>query len=182
MMNRVKDFFQLPLTHFFMKVGLIYGGWEVLYQHVFLPDFWLDTWLSHVGVSIAAGALSFLGWDIETSARFVCILGNRGIEVQNGCNGLDLLGLYAGFIIAYPGSITKRIYFIGGGLFLLFIANVFRISTFVLTNYYVPQYMDLYHEYSSFIIFYPIVLSLWYLWIESSDQQSFLSGAGFSSA
>ena len=96
-----------PLTIFFIKVGLIYGGWEVLYQYVFLPDFWLDTWLSHAGVSLAAGSLSFLGWDIESTARFVCVVGNRGIEVQNGCNGLDLLGLYTGFIIAYPGETKK---------------------------------------------------------------------------
>ena len=180
-MKSITKYIRSPLTIFFIKVGLIYGGWEVLYQYVFLPDFWLDTWLSHAGVSLAAGSLSFLGWDIETSARFVCVVGNRGIEVQNGCNGLDLLGLFAGFIIAYPGSMNKRLYFLFGGLFCLFLANVFRIATFVLTNYYFPQYMDVYHEYSSFIIFYPIVLTLWYLWTENSDQQSFLSGAGFSS-
>jgi len=121
------------------------------------------------------------GTAVESTARFVCVVGNRGIEVQNGCNGLDLLGLYAGFIIAYPGSMNKRLYFLFGGLFFLFLANVFRIATYVLTNYYFPQYMDVYHEYSSFIIFYPIVLTLWYLWTENSDQQSFLSGAGFSS-
>ena len=34
-----------PLTIFLIKAGLIYGGWEVLYQYVLLPDFWLDTWL-----------------------------------------------------------------------------------------------------------------------------------------
>ena len=144
-----------PLTIFLSKAALIYGGWELLYQYVLLPDFWLDTWLSYTGVSLAAGSLSFLGWDIESTARFVCVVGNRGIEVQNGCNGLDLLGLFAGFIIAYPGSMNKRLYFLFGGLFFLFLANVFRIATFVLTNYYFPQYMDVYHEYSSFIIFIP---------------------------
>ena len=99
MTSRFILFLRKPLSAFFIKVGLIYGGWEVLYKEVFLPDFWLDSLLSHVGVSMAAGTLSFFGWDIESSARFVCIVGNRGIEVQNGCNGLDLLGLYSGFII-----------------------------------------------------------------------------------
>ena len=174
------SFFHKPLSFFFIKVGLIYGGWDFLYHYVFLPDFWLDTWLSHIGVSMAAGTLSFLGWDIESSARFICIVGNRGIEVQNGCNGLDLLGLYAGFIIVYPGLLKKRLIFLGGGLLLLFFANIFRISTFVLTNYYIPQYMDIYHEYSSFIIFYPIVLTLWYFWIENGEYQSFHSGLRFS--
>ena len=76
----------------------------------------------------------------------------------------------------------KRLYFLAGGLFFLFFANTFRIATYALTNYYLPQYMDIYHEYSSFIIFYPIVLTLWYLWTENSDQQPFLFGVGFSSA
>ena len=48
-----------PLALFLIKAGFIYGGWEVLYQYVLLPDFWLDTWLSHAGVSLAAGSLSF---------------------------------------------------------------------------------------------------------------------------
>ena len=144
-----------PLALLLIKAALIYGGWELLYQYVLLPDFWLDTWLSHAGVSLAAGSLSLLGWEIETAARFICVVGNRGIEVQNGCNGLELLGLYAGFIIAYPGPMDKRLYFLAGGLFFIFLANVFRIATFALTNYYLPQYMDIYHEYSSFIIFIP---------------------------
>ena len=181
-MKSITKYMRSPLTIFFIKVGLIYGGWEVLYQYVLLPDFWLDTWLSHTGISLAAGSLSFLGWDIESTARFVCVVGNRGIEVQNGCNGLDLLGLYAGFIIAYPGDLKKRMAFIAGGIGLIFVANVFRIAFFVLSNLYYPNYWDPVHYWSSIVFFYPIVLTLWYLWTTVSDHTDIFSGASLSSA
>ena len=104
----------------------------MIYDLVVLPDGRLDTWLSFTGVKLAAAGLTFLGWEIETADRFIACVGNRGVEIQNGCNGMDLLGLYAGFIIAYSGDMKKRVMFIIGGIGLIFTANVFRIAFFVI--------------------------------------------------
>ena len=171
-----------PLTIFLLKAGGIYAVWQLIYDLVVLPDGRLDTWLSITGVKLAAAGLSFLGWEIETTGRFIACVGNRGVEIQNGCNGMDLLGLYAGFIIAYSGNMKKRVMFIIGGIGLIFIANVFRIAFFALSNLYYPQYWDSVHNYSSYVFFYPIVLTLWYLWTTVSDHTDIFSGESFSSA
>ena len=71
-------------------------------------------------------------------------------------------------IIAYPGSAKRRVLFIAGGITLLFISNVFRIIIFTLWRAYVP-YFDIAHQYSGYILFYPIVLGLWYLWIKQTN-------------
>ncbi|MDP7216703.1 MAG: archaeosortase/exosortase family protein [Candidatus Marinimicrobia bacterium] len=154
----------------------------MIYDLVVLPDGRLDTWLSITGVKLAAAGLSFLGWEIETTERFIACVGSRGVKIQNGCNGMDLLGLYAGFIIAYPGELKKRIAFLAGGIGLIFIANVFRIAFFALSNLYYPQYWDSVHLYSSYVFFYPIVLTLWYLWTTVNDHTDIFSGESFSSA
>ncbi len=171
-----------PLTIFLLKAGGVYAAWQLIYDLVVLPDGRLDTWLSITGVKLAAAGLSFLGWEIETTGRFIACVGNRGVEIQNGCNGMDLLGLYAGFIIAYSGNMKKRVMFIIGGIGLIFIANVFRIAFFALSNLYYPQYWDPVHRYSSFVFFYPIVLTLWYLWTTVSDHTDIFSGESFVSA
>jgi len=171
-----------PLTLFLLKAGGVYAVWQLLYDLVILPDGRLDTWLSLTGVKLAAAGLSFVGWEIETAGRFIACAGNRGVEIQNGCNGMDLLGLYAGFIIAYPGDLKKRMTFLAGGIGLLFIANVFRIAFFVLSNLYYPNYWDPVHHWSSIVFFYPIVLILWYLWTTVSDHTDIFSGASLSSA
>jgi hypothetical protein len=46
------------------------------------PDGRLDTWLSITGVKLAAAGLSFLGWEIETTGRFIACVGNRGVEIK----------------------------------------------------------------------------------------------------
>ena len=171
-----------PLTLFLLKAGGVYAAWQLVYDFVVLPDGRVDTWLSITGVKLAAAGLSFVGWEIETAGRFIACAGNRGVEIQNGCSGLDLLGLYAGFIIAYPGVLKKRMAFIVGGIGLLFIANVFRIAFFVLSNLYYPNYWDPVHYWSSIVFFYPIVLTSWYLWTTVSDHTDIFSGASLSSA
>ena len=171
-----------PLTLFLLKAGGVYAAWQLVYDFVVLPDGRIDTWLSITGVKLAAAGLSFVGWEIETAGRFIACIGNRGVEIQNGCNGMDLLGLYAGFIIAYPGDLKKRAVFMAGGIGLLFITNVLRIAFFALSNLYFPQYWDPVHYYSSYVFFYPIVLTLWYLWTILSDHTDIFSGASLSSA
>ena len=171
-----------PLTLFLLKAGGVYAAWQLLYDLVVLPDGRVDTWLSITSVKLAAAGLSFVGWEIETAGRFIACAGNRGVEIQNGCNGMDLLGLYAGFIIAYPGVLKKRMAFIVGGIGLIFIANVFRIAFFVLANLYYPNSWDPIHHWSSYVFFYPIVLTLWYLWTTVSDRNDIFSGASLSSA
>jgi len=171
-----------PFTIFLLKAAGVYAAWQLFYDLFILPDSRLDAWLSVTGVKFAAAGLSFFGWNIDSAGRFISIIGNRGVEIQNGCNGIDLLGLYAGFIIAYPGNLKKRILFLIGGIGLLFIANVLRIACFTLSNFYFPDYWEPVHIYSSYIFFYPIVLILWFLWMTVNERTDIFSGTGFSSA
>lgn len=171
-----------PLTWFLLKAGGVYAAWQLIYDLIILPDGRLDFWLSVTGVKLASGGLSLLGWEIESYGRFIACAGQRGVEIQNGCNGLDLLGLYGGFIIAYPGVVNKRILFLAGGFIALFLANVLRIAFFTIWDYYFPNFWDPAHYYSSYVFFYPIVLTLWYLWTLQTDRTDIFSGAKFSSA
>lgn len=165
-----------PLTRSSMKVSAIYIIWYLIYDYYLLPDGRLDAFLSLSGVNLAGGILNIFGWDIYSEARVLAITGTNGVEIQNGCNGLELIGLYMGFIIAFPGGpIQKRMIFLAGGILLLFVANVFRIMIFALSIYYVPTFWEQVHTYSSYFIFYPIVLTLWYIWTTFSDEDLLLT-------
>ena len=167
-----------PLTRFLMKVSAIYIIWYLIYDYYLLPDGRLDAFLSLSGVNLAGGILNIFGWDIYSEARVLAITGTNGVEIQNGCNGLRLIGLYMGFIIAFPGGpIQKRMIFLAGGILLLFVANVFRIMIFALSIYYVPTFWEQVHTYSAYFIFYPIVLTLWYIWTTFSDEDLLLTPA-----
>ena len=163
-----------PLTQFLIKAGGVYAAWQFLYNLFLLPDGSLDTFLSISGVNLAGSLLGFMGWEINVSGRIIKCIGHSGVEIQNGCNGLNLLGLYGGFIIAYPGLWKKRIIFLLIGLSILYFANIIRIAFFAVINANMPQYFQIAHDYSSYIFFYPIVLLFWYLWILISDERDIL--------
>jgi len=171
-----------PLTIFLLKAGVIYAGWHLLYTYILLPNGRLDAFLSLSGVRLAAGVLSILGWEVESAGRFIAIFGTRGVEIQNGCSGIELIGLFAGFIIAYPGPMRKRLLLLVGGILLLYFANIFRIAAFALSSVYFPEHWLEIHLYSSYVFFYPIVLSLWYIWTVIGDQDTIFSGGELSSA
>jgi exosortase/archaeosortase family protein len=167
-----------PLTRFLMKVSAIYIIWYLIYDYYLLPDGRLDAFLSLSGVNLAGGILNMFGWDIYSELRVLAITGTNGVEIQNGCNGLELIGLYMGFILTYPGGpLQKRMIFLASGILLLFIANVFRIMIFALSIYYVPTFWEQVHTYSSYFIFYPIVLTLWYIWTTFSEDDLLLTPA-----
>ena len=166
-----------PLTRFLLLAGVVYAGWQLLYDLVLLPDGRLDTFLSLSGVRLASGLLTLLGWDVEISGRVITCLGHRGVEINNGCNGLHLLGLYAGLIIAYPGPWKQRTLFLTGGLILLYLANAVRIGFFAVFNANLPEYWSVAHDYSSYVFFYPIVLSLWYLWTVYNRQEQIIAAS-----
>ena len=168
-----------PLTRFLILAGGVYTIWHLVYEYYLLPDGRLDELISLSGVKLAAMTLNIFGWDIVSVDRVLAIIGSRGVEIQNGCNGLELMGLYMGFIIVYPGGgIKKRLLFLSGGLGLLFLANVIRIILFAITIFYVPGLWEQVHTYSSYFIFYPIVLTLWYLWCTNIQRDFSLVSNG----
>ena len=171
-----------PLSVFLLKAGAVYAVWHLLYDYILLPDGRLDTFMSFSGVRMAADALSLCGWEVESSGRILNVFNARGVEILNDCNGLDLLGIYTGFIIAYPGPIRERLLLLAGGLLLLYFANVLRIAVLALSNVYYPDYWDNVHRASSYVFFYPLILGLWYIWTAISDQKTIFSGGDFSSA
>ena len=171
-----------PLSVFLLKAGAVYAVWHLLYDYILLPDGRLDTFMSFSGVRMAADALSLCGWEVESSGRILNVFNARGVEILNDCNGLDLLGIYTGFIIAYPGPIRERLLLLAGGLLLLYFANVLRIAVLALSNVYYPDYWNNVHSASSYVFFYPLILGLWYIWTAISDQKTIFSGGDFSSA
>ena len=144
------------------------------YDLYFLPDGRLDTFLSLSGVSIGAGILKFLGYLVNTDNRIISIVGSKAVEINNGCNGLQLFGLFSGFIIAYPSSLKLKTILLLSGSLLLFISNALRIAFFAYFNSIYPQYWNTIHDSSSYIFFYPIVLLFWYLTISFNKEESLL--------
>ena len=147
-------------------------GWQLIYDLYLLPNGRLDEFLSLSGVSIASKILSFAGFAVESDGRIIGCIGARAVEINNGCNGLQLFGMFSGFIVSYPGTWKNKLILLVSGSFVLFLVNGLRIAFFAVFNSIYPEHWDLAHDTSSYIFFYPVVLTFWYICTQMSSEDS----------
>jgi exosortase family protein XrtF len=90
---------------------------------------------------------------------------NPIISIDTPCNGLPMLYLFASFIIAYPGTVKRKLIFIPSGLLIIHVLNILRIIFLSYISIYYSDYFYFNHKYAFQIIVYGVVISMWFYWI-----------------
>ena len=152
------------IVTFVGKVLTFYGLWYVLYDLWLLPDGTLDRWLSLNVAWMSGGLLEFLDFEATVGGRGIALPGVRGVRIANGCNGLSTLGLFVGFVLAYPGSAWRRLWFIPLGVLAVYATNVGRVVLMLLAQKYWPAAFGPLHGFGLTTIFYVVVFGLWVAW------------------
>ena len=157
------------VLHFLGKMLAAYVAWYVLYDLWLLPDGRLDAWVSHSVADVSGALLSLLGFAPDVAGRVVALPDTAGVRIVNGCNGLSTIGLFVGFILAYPGDWTRRTWFIPLGAAVIYAANVGRITLLATLQRYLPDAFAWIHGLGAPAFFYLIVFGLWVLWVNYGD-------------
>lgn len=157
---------------FLLKVVGIYLCWYVIYELWLLPDRRLDAWLTTNIVSVSAGILQSLGYDLYATGRLIGIGESAGIYLVDGCSGIAAIGLFVGFVIAYPGEWVPRMAFIFMGIGIIYFVNVIRIVILSITQVQWPSMFDVTHDYSTTAIFYLVIFLLWVVWANLGGKES----------
>lgn len=144
--------------------------WFVVYDLWILKDGTLDEIVSMHVATVAGGILSIVGLEPLVAGRTVMLPGALGIYVADGCNGISSLGLFAGFVLAYPGKWKQRLWFIPSGIFIVYAVNVLRVVVLAWVQQSAPALFDDLHGFASTTIFYVVVFILWVLWAKISDN------------
>lgn len=172
-MKKVTSFFkENPIYVFALKGILVYIVWYIFYDLWLLPDGRVDEWLSLHIIDVSAGILSLMGFDVYTIFRVIGIDQAAGIEIVNGCNGLSAIGLFIGFIAAYPGDNTKRWLFMVTGMGVIYLVNVLRIVVLAITQVYWSDFFHFTHDYSTTAIFYIVIFILWVIWANYGGNET----------
>lgn len=161
------------LMAFAGKMALVYGLWFVLYDLWLAPDGRLDAWLSEGTASLSSRLLSLGGFETFAAGRIFGLAGATGLRVVDGCNGLAVLGLFAGFVLAYPGSVVRRVVFIPLGVLVIYILNVGRLVTLAAVQVYWPAAFNILHSLAITTFLYLVVFGLWIVWVHygrASDE------------
>src|SRR5690554_6897402 len=134
--------FKSEIAKFIIKVTAIYFIWYVVYELWLLPNGYIDEPLSHNIAAVTAGILTFFGESVVHFGRVVGIVGHPGIEIVDGCNGIAAIGLFVGFIFAYPGAWSPRLLFTIFGIAVIYLVNVARLVTLAYIQAFWPAIFD----------------------------------------
>lgn len=152
------------IVEFFLRGLVVWLIWYLIYDHWLEPEGALDHWLCHNLVAVSRFFLRSFNFQTFTSDNIIGLAGYSGIIIIPPCNGMEAMGLFLGFVHAFPGRPWRRWIFSIAGLITIYMTNVVRIIVLVLTQRYWPALFDFTHHYSSTAIFYVVVFLLWVLW------------------
>jgi exosortase/archaeosortase family protein len=100
--------------------------------------------------------------------------GKRSIlGIYQACNGLELMVLYAGFILCFTGPWFRKFMYIITGIFALYIANVVRCGLLGWIGIEYPRHFDFAHKYFFNLVIYAIAFVLWIYYVKglsNSDE------------
>jgi len=169
-----------PLYQFLIKGFLLFLGWYLIYDLWIHPQGWLDMLVIKNLESVSYTIIESLGYTTlaeshDATIRTIGIDGTHGLWIGDPCNGLTLFALFTGFVVAFPGSIKRKAWFIPLGLVFIHIFNILRIVALALIIYYFPdpEVLDFNHNYTFTILVYSAVFALWYIWAVKLSNATF---------
>jgi exosortase family protein XrtF len=91
--------------------------------------------------------------------------GSNGVWIGGACNGITLMFLFAIFVIAYPGNVKNKLWYVPLGILIVHTINIVRIIALALIAYYDYTYLDFNHTYTFTFLAYSAVFGLWMIWV-----------------
>lgn len=168
--SKVQSFFQNPIFKFLFFAGILYWVWFIFYETYLIPKTDIDYVVTRNLVNITAFSYDVLGVQTmvdEESKHIVISLASHpgtGVWVGTPCNGLKLFALFSIFIIAYPGRIKHKLWFIPAGIFIIYWINVIRIMLLLKMISVNPELFQFNHNYTFTISVYTVIFILWFIW------------------
>ena len=170
------DLLKNPVARFLIKAVLLYVAWFLIYELWLHPRQTVDLWVIDITIGMSKWILELLGYTIFTgSERLIGVDGYPGLWVGDNCNGLVLFALFAGFVIAYPGLIVRKLIYIPSGIIILQLLNVARVVVLAIIQTHSLEMTQFNHTYTFTIIIYGAIFMLWMYWVNKLSGYS-LSG------
>lgn len=102
---------------------------------------------------------------MSKKALIISLNGTDAVALAPGCSGLELMALFLGFIIAYPGKALYKIVFGCIGIFGIFITNIARVIALAINITFSYESFEINHQYSYNFVMYGLVFLLWMWWV-----------------
>lgn len=147
----------------------------ILFYYVFRRIEWVNNWYVDVLnkyaiflLEVSKYIVNLFGYEAVTYGKTLRIIehvSTRGIFLDRGCMGRNVMLGFMGLIIVYPGKISHKLWYIPMGLGILILVNVARISALAIIADCCPKYSDINHHFVFKIVAWAVIFALWAVWI-----------------
>ena len=108
--------------------------------------------------------LNLFGYKAEVSGiYYLKLITGKKVHVGYDCLGYGVMSFWNAFIVANKGSLSKKLRWIFGGLFLIWLINIVRISMLLvaINNKQVPPFFD-HHTWFNIVAYLLIFLLIYF--------------------
>lgn len=166
------------LFKFLLFTVALYGLWLVSYELLIKPSGRFDHLITENITYFICWLLDLTGYSAHYTLAekwgetyiFLVPETKPLIRVGASCNGLELLVLFAIFIICYPGPLKSKAWFIPFGLLIIHVLNIARNYILTLMEIHKSPYFEFFHRYVFIFVVYGVIFLLWMWW--ANQQQT----------
>jgi exosortase/archaeosortase family protein len=161
------QFLKSPLYRFLLNALGFYVFWYIIYELWLHPKEHLDIWVIKKTLNASLIILKWIGYQTFSGGdRLMGIDGTSGLWMGDNCDSIELTAIFAGFILVFPGSWLKKLWFIPMGIIIIFLSNVFRmVGLSILQKNVSQKWLNFNHTYTFTIFVYGIIFLLWFWWV-----------------
>lgn len=158
---------QLPKTVrlFIQRALLLFIAWKILYdgflQAKGIPDKWLTRWTGEASSWLLTKWYQPAYTIMGKEKAYLYINQKLIVAIADGCNALELLITYLGFLICLPAGKLRFWLFAPLGLLSIVLLNILRTVAISWMNIKYPDWFDFAHHYLFQIIVYAYIFFLW---------------------
>lgn len=166
---------QNAFIKFVLSAGFLYLFLYIVYQFIVKRYTYYDQKFIGSIIQTSNFLLESIGYVTFTvlqdrDYQVIGIDGSNGVWVGSNCNAITLFSLFSVFIIAYPGKIKTKLWFIPLGIIFIHILNIIRVIALVLIANYSPKFLSFNHTYTFTFLIYAFIFMLWMIWVNKYSR------------
>lgn len=155
------------LKTFLIKAGILYLLWMIINYAYIKPDGRLNNILTNHVIHGTTLGLQLLGFETKGKENIISINDVPVVLVKDQCNGLELIALYVGFILCFPGKWKYKLIYIAVGSVFINLINIMREIVLALNYKMFRASFEFNHKYTYVLIVYIVIFLLWKHWVSN---------------
>ncbi|MEM7163238.1 MAG: archaeosortase/exosortase family protein [Bacteroidota bacterium] len=175
--KKIIDNWNQPFLRFIVVALILFILWFTTLEFWISSNTDINRFLIENLIDLSSFTLESLGFDLipEPPAneliRTIGIDGTTGVWVGDPCNGLEIMAIFSIFMLAIPGPIKHKIWFIPSGLLAIHLLNSIRVSALAYIVSIDYSYLDFNHDYVFKVIVFSLIFLLWMLWVKKFNRK-----------